>query len=1033
MRDWNFSICTGAEKMAASNYFGFTHGAGPQYSTQPPTAYSHPSTATYSVQQPPAVAHAVTASYSPAPVQAAQPVASAPYPTYQSHQAPPDYTYRQPDPPQPTTTPQTYQDNYSYVRPAAATTYDNKQYYQTSIAPAQRTATDNYYQTVGVKSAYSPAPSTVYNQPPLPQRQVTALKPLVPSSAVSTSYNIYPMSTSVQQPPAPISSYTLGSSFGCTVSASSYSGVNYRSYDSTGYTSAPTPSYYQPTQQTLSQPQPPPQQPHQPQTPVQPPPKQLTSSSWSNSGSNMVTAPTVNSYKKPTFHQNKLQRPKGPPKQPQLHYCDICKISCAGPQTYREHNEGQKHKKKEAALKAGGQSGTSNGPKGVQTQLRCELCDVSCTGVDAYAAHIRGAKHQKVVKLHTKLGKPIPSTEPVLVNNSAPAITTSTAGKPTVSSSSSSSVITTPAVTAKPAAANTSAKTTPPIKKSAPSKIMLISNKPTSAPAAAVAAKVVEPVQPSVQKMELLSETERDDRAGGGQGDIQPVGHDYVEEVRNEDGKVIRFHCKLCECSFNDPNAKDMHLKGRRHRLQYKKKVNPELPVEIKPSNRAKKIQENKLKKQKQKAVLKRQRDDEQHWHMELRRYEDDLYRRRMEEEQMYWGDQRRRLAPPPLMSRPGMPVPPLLNCVRRPDSADDRHIMAKHSTIYPVEEELQAVQRIVSHSERALKLVSDSLLEQETTAGRPDATQEGGEKSAENAARLLKGVMRVGILAKGLLLRGDRNVELILLTAKKPTMSLLTNITKQLPKELTTFSEDQYEVQAHPEEANIVIISSQEPKMQVTISLTSPLMREDPAAEKDKQAGGKAAEKDVSEKDPPDLLNKKKCLDYLAALRHAKWFQARANGLQSCVIIIRVLRDLCQRVTTWGKMPDWAMELLVEKVISSSSGPLSPGEAMRRVLECISSGILLPDGPGLMDPCEKEQTDALESMTLQAREDITASAQHALRLLAFRQIHKVLGMESLPVSKESARNRKRRRDVSETGEGEGEGKKDKKEDEATA
>lgn len=38
---------------------------------------------------------------------------------------------------------------------------------------------------------------------------------------------------------------------------------------------------------------------------------------------------------------------------------------------------------------------------------------------------------------------------------------------------------------------------------------------------------------------------------------------------------------------------------------------------------------------------------------------------------------------------------------------------MAKHSTIYPVEDELQAVQRIVSHSERALKLVSDSLLEE--------------------------------------------------------------------------------------------------------------------------------------------------------------------------------------------------------------------------------------------------------------------------------------------------------------------------------
>lgn len=36
------------------------------------------------------------------------------------------------------------------------------------------------------------------------------------------------------------------------------------------------------------------------------------------------------------------------------------------------------------------------------------------------------------------------------------------------------------------------------------------------------------------------------------------------------------------------------------------------------------------------------------------------------------------------------------------------------------------------------------------------------------------------------------------------------------------------------------------------------------------------------------------------------------------------------------------AMELLVEKAISSASGPMSPGDALRRVFECISSGILL-------------------------------------------------------------------------------------------
>lgn len=47
--------------------------------------------------------------------------------------------------------------------------------------------------------------------------------------------------------------------------------------------------------------------------------------------------------------------------------------------------------------------------------------------------------------------------------------------------------------------------------------------------------------------------------------------------------------------------------------------MNPELPVEIKPSNRARKLQEGKLRKQKQKAVLKRQQEDEQRWHMEMR------------------------------------------------------------------------------------------------------------------------------------------------------------------------------------------------------------------------------------------------------------------------------------------------------------------------------------------------------------------------------------------------------------------------------
>lgn len=41
-----------------------------------------------------------------------------------------------------------------------------------------------------------------------------------------------------------------------------------------------------------------------------------------------------------------------------------------------------------------------------------------------------------------------------------------------------------------------------------------------------------------------------------------------------------------------------MHMKGRRHRLQYKKKVNPDLVVDVKPSLRQRKMQEEKMRRQ---------------------------------------------------------------------------------------------------------------------------------------------------------------------------------------------------------------------------------------------------------------------------------------------------------------------------------------------------------------------------------------------------------------------------------------------------
>ncbi|KAF0032334.1 hypothetical protein F2P81_014624 [Scophthalmus maximus] len=231
----------------------------------------------------------------------------------------------------------------------------------------------------------------------------------------------------------------------------------------------------------------------------------------------------------------------------------------------------------------------------------------------------------------------------------------------------------------------------------------------------------------------------------------------------------------------------------------------------------------------------------------------------------------------------------------------DDRHVMAKHSAIYPTQEELESVQNMVSYTERALKAVSDWLDKQEKGVSKSDSDGTDTDKESEHrdqATRSLRGVMRVGLVAKGLLLKGDLDLELVLLCKDKPTISLLKKVSENLVAQLKLIIEDKYVVTQNIHEASIVIKNTKEPPLTLTINLTSPLVREDV----ERAAAGES----LSVNDPPDVLDRQKCLTALASLRHAKWFQARANGLRSCVIVIRILRDLCARVPTWAPLRGW-------------------------------------------------------------------------------------------------------------------------------
>lgn len=88
------------------------------------------------------------------------------------------------------------------------------------------------------------------------------------------------------------------------------------------------------------------------------------------------------------------------------------------------------------------------------------------------------------------------------------------------------------------------------------------------------------------------------------------------------------------------------------------------------------------------------------------RRYEEDMYWRRMEEER-YWEErrrfeqemeyfewQRRRGVhlPRPLPPKPPVPVDAPVMQVKRTETEIDRHVMSKHGSIYPSEQEVRTI-----------------------------------------------------------------------------------------------------------------------------------------------------------------------------------------------------------------------------------------------------------------------------------------------------------------------------------------------------
>ncbi|KAI6239019.1 DZF domain containing protein [Aphelenchoides fujianensis] len=432
-----------------------------------------------------------------------------------------------------------------------------------------------------------------------------------------------------------------------------------------------------------------------------------------------------------------------------------------------------------------------------------------------------------------------------------------------------------------------------------------------------------------------------------------------------------QFWCKLCLCNIGDPAARDLHVRGKRHRVSYRDKIDPTLNV----NDEALVVQRGGLKPNPNNAPPPK------------------VMKHRIPSTGIFYNppkfDKPGTLpatppAPPPLAAgqsfaqkiRQPAPIrPPPTGMSVRPetkkyDAYDEHHVQQRLSQLKPDAQQAERVESLVFLVERTLKRLSEMHVDAE----KPDED-----------TRQLRGVVRVGALADGLLCRFDKRADLVLTCKTIPTITLLQEIVANFASYV---DDDEQKASLKLEmnaEESAFSVQFNDFDFVCHVTLTSVTMR---------VVETESLEKPAKPTPPPDTLPESPCLRALADLRHTKFYQSKCSGLQSLDEVVILLRDIANRIEIWSVLPLYTMELIAHKTIMSVPVKLRVSDAFRRVFELLATGVLMLRGAKFEDPCEKEKSNPLSALTPQQRENLVCSAQHGLRLMAYDQIHVVIGME---------------------------------------
>ncbi|ESO00751.1 hypothetical protein HELRODRAFT_192402 [Helobdella robusta] len=456
--------------------------------------------------------------------------------------------------------------------------------------------------------------------------------------------------------------------------------------------------------------------------------------------------------------------------------------------------------------------------------------------------------------------------------------------------------------------------------------------------------------------------------------DEDNLGSEYIEELRKEDGELMRIFCNLCKVDLSNLDTKMIHMKSSKHvTLYWEKKQREGVPP---PSHQ---------QQQQQLHSLQHLNFSASHT---TKDYPDVLVQNigsalQQQIQQQFQHQIQQQLQQQFAQSYGYAP------CDSFPGSA---YYNNHHSHYSQYNKEFAESQRF----ERSRKFPPNRKWAPGSSgvSTKPDFIVLGGSDSGYNkydslfkavqkvltdVDKWLKPIVepvepsqqpitskRIGAIAKGLLIRNHLVLDILLIMPNWPTKSDLRGILNKLENamqaEPSTASTTPYSTSLSPTEESIVVKCRSAPFVVCNIHVTcvkdncgcgdgddemqgdddrAPKTGKEQSNDRDDVGGGSSGVEVVDVDQEADRIDKELCAKLLKDLDHTKWFQTKANMLPSCVLVVRVLKSI---TNTIGDLSDELIELGVYRVLKTTQKPCTPGKAFIGFIKSLASGSLLPD-----------------------------------------------------------------------------------------